>query len=140
MSRTKRVLLWLMGAFYVGAGMIHFLRPGFYLPMIPPYLPYHLALVYLSGLAEIVLGAAVLVPQTRALAAWGIILLLIAIFPANVHIALHDVPLGGAEHGAGVWNWVRLPFQAVLIVWAWWYTGAEEPPLARAPRAGIMRA
>ncbi len=58
----------------------------------------------------------------RRLAAWGIVALLIAIFPANVHIALHDVPVFGAARGAGVWNWVRLPFQAVLIAWAWWYT------------------
>ena len=50
------------------------------------------------------------------------ILLLIAIFPANLHIAFHDVPLFGNPQGFGVWNWVRLPFQAVLIAWAWWYT------------------
>ncbi|UCE85441.1 MAG: hypothetical protein JSU66_14030, partial [Deltaproteobacteria bacterium] len=44
------------------------------------------------------------------------------VFPANVHVALLDVPLGGAAEGLGVWNWVRLPFQGVLIAWAWWYT------------------
>lgn len=122
MSRTKRALLWLMGAFYVVAGLGHFVRPGYYLPMMPPWLPAHPALVFLSGVAEVALGVAVLVPSLRRLAAWGIILLLIAIFPANVHIALHDVPIGGASEGLGIWNWVRLPFQAVLIAWAWWYT------------------
>ena len=122
MSRTKRVLLWVMGLFYVAGGINHFARTDFYLPMMPPYLPLHRELVYLSGLAEIVLGVAVLVPRTRVAAAWGLILLLIAIFPANVHIALYDVPVFGATHGAGIWNWVRLPFQAVLIAWAWWYT------------------
>lgn len=140
MSRTRRVLLWVMGVFYIGAGIIHFVNPGFYLPMMPPYLPYHLELVYLSGLAEIALGALVLLPSVRPLAAWGIIVLLIAIFPANLHIALHNVPLAGAEHGAGVWNWVRLPVQALLIVWAWLYTGPEEPTLARPPRIGMMNA
>jgi uncharacterized membrane protein len=108
--------------------------------MMPPYLPYHLGLVYLSGLAEIVLGAAVLVPASRQLAAWGIILLLIAIFPANLHIALNDVPLAGATEGAGVWNWVRLPLQGLLIWWAWLYTQPEAPRLARARQMGIMSA
>jgi uncharacterized membrane protein len=140
MSRTRRVLLWVMGLFYVGGGIVHFVNPGFYLPMMPPYLPYHLELVYLSGLAEIVLGAAVLVPPTRRLAAWGIILLLIAIFPANLHIAMNNVPVFGATEGAGVWNWVRLPVQGVLIWWAWLYTRADEPSLARAPQMGIMSA
>ena len=122
MSRLKTILLWVMGIFYLVAGSNHFRDPGFYLPMMPSYLPLHLQLIYLSGLAEVVLGVAVLVPRLRQVAAWGIILLLIAIFPANVHIALHNVPLGGASEGAGIWNWVRLPFQGVLIAWAWWYT------------------
>jgi uncharacterized membrane protein len=90
--------------------------------MMPPWLPAHRELIFLSGLAEVVLGVAVLVPRLRRMAAWGIIALLIAIFPANLHIALHDVPLFGAAQGAGIWNWVRLPFQAVLIAWAWSYT------------------
>jgi uncharacterized membrane protein len=65
-------------------------------------------------------------PKWRRLAAWGIILLLIAVFPANLHVALHNVALGGAEEGLGFWNWARLPFQAVFIAWAWWYTGADQ--------------
>ena len=121
-SRLRRGLLWPMGVFYVVAGANHFANTDFYLPMMPPCLPNQRGLVYLSGLAEIVLGIAVLVPTTRRLAAWGIVLLLIAIFPANVHIALDDVPLFGATHGLGIWNWVRLPLQGVLIAWAWWYT------------------
>ena len=118
----KHILLYLMAAFYIFAGIMHFVRPDYYVPMMPPYLPWHMFLIYLSGLAEVVLGAAVLVPSLRTLAAWGIILLLIAIFPANLHIALHNVPLFGNPEGAGIFNWIRLPFQAVLIAWAWWYT------------------
>ena len=121
MTRPKRVLLWIMGIFYIVAGIAHFANPDVYLPMMPPYLPWHLALIYLSGLAELVLGAAVLVEPLRPIAAWGIILLLIAIFPANLHIAMNNVPLFGATEGAGVWNWIRLPFQAVLMAWACWY-------------------
>ena len=122
MSRAAHVLLWMMGVFYLVAGLAHFLRPDFYLPMMPPWLPAHRELIFVSGVAEVGLGLAVFVPGLRRIAAWGIIALLIAIFPANLHIALHDVPLFGAIHGAGVWNWVRLPFQAVLIAWAWSYT------------------
>lgn len=121
----KRALLWVMAVFYAFGGVNHLANPTVYLPMMPPYLPYHLELVYLSGVAELVLGIGVLVSSVRALAAWGIILLLIAIFPANVHIAVNNIPLFGATEGLGLWNWVRLPFQAVFILWAWWYT---RPP------------
>lgn len=125
MSIQKRILLWLMAAFYVFAGVMHFVRPDYYMPAMPPYLPWHAALVFLSGVAEVGLGIAVLIPSLRRWAAWGIIALLIAIFPANIHIALYNVPMFGSPEGAGIWSWVRLPFQAVLILWAWWYTRDE---------------
>jgi uncharacterized membrane protein len=122
MSRSKQILLWIMAAFYVLAGAMHFIRPDVYMPMMPPYLPWHRGLILLSGAAEVALGIAVLNARLRPLAAWGIILLLIAVFPANIHIALNNVPLFGNPVGAGIWNWVRLPLQAVLALWAWWYT------------------
>lgn len=122
MGPMKRVLLVVMAAFYVLGGVMHLARPEVYLPMMPPYMPWHLPLVYLSGLAELGLGLAVLVPSLRRAAAYGIILLLVAMFPANLHIAFHDVPIFGNAEGFGVWNWVRLPFQAVFAAWAWWYT------------------
>lgn len=122
MGTTKRILLWLMGAFYIFAGVNHFVNPAFYGPMMPPYLPWHSQLIFLSGIAEVVLGVAVLVPASRSIAAWGIIALLIAVFPANLHIALNNIPIGGASEGLGAWNWVRPPFQAVLMAWAYWYT------------------
>lgn len=118
----KNVLLVLMAVFYFAAGINHFVNPDVYMPMMPPYLPWHRALILLSGAAEMGLGIAVLVPALRHVAAWGLILLLVAIFPANLHIALYNVPLFGNPVGFGVWNWARLPFQAVLIAWAWWYT------------------
>jgi len=118
----KRALLWLMGILYVLAGAMHFYRPEYYLPMMPPYIPWHAAMVFLSGVAEVVLGIAVLIPATRSPAAWGLIALLIAVFPANIHIALNDIPVFGATEGPGLLGWVRLPIQGVLIAWAWWYT------------------
>lgn len=125
MSRIKRVLLYVMGAFYVFAGVNHFLNPDFYVQIMPPYLPWHLELVWLSGVAEILCGVGVLIPQTRVIAAWATIALLIAVFPANLHVALNDVPMVGQTEGAGLLNWVRLPFQLLFIAWAWWYTRGE---------------
>ena len=122
MSIPKRVLLAVMGLFYVFAGAMHFIRPDYYMPMMPPYLPWHSQLIFLSGLAEVLCGLGVLFPPTRRLAAWGTIALLIAVFPANIHVAFDNVPVFGAKEGAGALGYVRLPFQAVLIAWAWWYT------------------
>lgn len=121
MSTPKKILLYVMAAFYVFAGVMHFIRPDVYLPMMPPYLPWHKALILISGAAEVALGLAILNARLRPYAAWGIILLLIAVFPANVHIALNNVPLFGNPEGAGILNWVRLPLQGVLALWAWWY-------------------
>ena len=129
MSLMKRVLLYLMGAFYVFAGVNHFLNPDFYLPMMPPYLPWHEELIYLSGIAEIVCGVGVLVPATRVMAAWATIALLLAVYPANIHIAIHDIPIGEATEGAGALNYVRLALQFVLIAWAWWYTRNDAAPV-----------
>jgi len=122
MKKLKTILLWLMGVFYVFAGAMHFVSTDFYTPMMPPYLPAHLQLIYLSGIAEIALGIGVLIPAYRKVAAWGIIALLIAVFPANLHIALNNIPIGGASEGLGAANYIRLPFQGLLILWAWWYT------------------
>jgi uncharacterized membrane protein len=124
MSRPKRFLLWLMAIFYIAAGFNHLMNPAFYIAIIPPDLPNPEWLNVLSGLAEIVLGVFVLEPRVRRLAAWGIIALLIAVFPANVYVAVENVGLPAGEPGAGngLINWVRLPFQAVFILWAWWYT------------------
>ncbi len=122
MKITKQALLWLMAAFYVWAGVMHFRQPDFYLPMMPPYLPWHAELVFLSGVAEVLCGVGLLFPPTRKLAAWATIALLVAVFPANIHVAIHDVPVFGASEGAGPIGYVRLPLQLVLIAWAWWYT------------------
>ena len=122
MRRLKTVSLWLMAAFYVGAGINHFRAPEFYLPIMPPFLPWHSELVFLSGVAELIVGIGLLIPRTRVLAAWGAIALLIAVFPANIHMALADVPVGDPPRSSGALRWVRLPFQFLFIAWAWWHT------------------
>lgn len=90
----------------------------------PPELPNPEWLDLISGLAEIALGVFGLEPRVRVLAAWGIVALLIAIFPANVYVALENVGVPSGEPGTGnaILNWLRLPFQGALIAWAWWYT------------------
>lgn len=121
MSTTKRVLLWVMGAFYILSGLNHFVSADAYIAIMPDYLPWHSQLVFLSGLVEVGLGIAVLIPATRVPAAWGIIVLLIAVFPANLYVAMNDLPYVGDEPST-VLNWLRLPLQLVLIAWAYWYT------------------
>jgi len=122
----KRPLLYVMGGFYVVAGAMHFVFPALYAQVIPPVFPRPLALAYLSGVAEVALGVGVLYPRTRRLAAWGIIALLVAIFPANVYMATSEVVITGGPAFIGdpssTARWARLPFQAVFVLWAWWYT------------------
>ncbi len=109
MKRAKPILLWVMAALYVVGGFNHLMNPDFYLAIMPPKLPNPEWLNVLSGLAEIVLGVFVLEPRTRVLAAWGLIALLIAVFPANLYVALENVGMDGPGSGAGAGNWVRLP-------------------------------
>ncbi len=107
-----------MAAFYTYAGVAHFRNPKFFLKIVPPWLPYPQLMVDLSGIAEIVCGIGLLFPQTRPWAAWGIIALLITVFPANVYMLT-----SGKFSSIPEWFlWLRLPLQAVLIWWAWLYT------------------
>jgi len=122
--RLKRPLLYVMGPLYVVAGVAHFVAPELYVQIIPPLFPAPLALVYLSGVAEIAVGVGLLVPRTRQYAAWATIALLLAIFPANIYMATSGVVVDGAPGGGDpseLVRWGRLPLQAVLILWAYWY-------------------
>jgi len=138
LSRFKRPLLYVMGPLYVVAGVLHFVVPELYVQIVPPALPAPLALVYLSGIAEVGVGVGVLVPRTRRYAAWATIALLVAVFPANVYMAVSMVVVEGAP-GSGdpsaFARWVRLPLQGVLILWAYWYTGDATDGDATQPAA-----
>jgi uncharacterized membrane protein len=119
MSKLKIGMKYLLVLFYVLAGANHFLNAGFYVKIMPPYLPFHLELVYLSGVFEIALGLMVLIPKLTNLAGWGLIALLFAVFPANIHMALH--PEIFPEISA-IALWIRLPMQFLLMAWAYWVT------------------
>ena len=115
----KRVLLYGFVLFWVAAGINHFLVPATYEAMVPDALPNPALLVILSGIAEIAGGLGALHPKTRRLAAYGIILLLLAVFPANINMAVNHLPLG--ERAVPQWAlWARLPLQLVFIAHAWW--------------------
>lgn len=124
LTRYKRPLRYVMGALYIVAGLLHFVVPSLYVQIVPPILPAPLALVYLSGLAEVGVGVGVLVPRTRRYAAWATIALLVAIFPANVYMAVSMVAVEGLPGGdpSPLVRWARLPLQGVLLLWAYWYT------------------
>ncbi|MBX9657615.1 MAG: DoxX family membrane protein [Nitrospiraceae bacterium] len=110
---------WLFGLFFMAAGVNHFVNLPFYVSIMPPYLPWPVALVCLSGVAEIGLGGLLLFEGWSRLAAWGLIALLIAVFPANVHMALHPELYPWAS---SLGLWLRLFLQGLLIAWAYWYT------------------
>ena len=118
----KKLALLGLGVFFVGAGVNHFVNPDFFVGIMPPYLPAHLALVYLSGLFEILGGILVLVSRIRAVAGWGLVVLLLAIFPANIHMALSPELFPDMSTAA---LYARLPFQAVFLAWAYWATRPE---------------
>ena len=115
----KRVGLLTLSVFFIGAGVNHFVSPDFYVRIMPPYLPAHLELVYLSGLFEILGGVGALLPRHRSLAGWGLIALLLAVYPANIHMALHPELFPEMSEGT---IYARLPVQFVLIAWAYWPT------------------
>jgi|UniRef100_UPI00404AB6CC uncharacterized membrane protein len=131
MNRLRLVFRWLAALFFVVAGANHFRQPEIYLGMMPPALPWPEALNYISGAAEILGGLGLLLVCTRRLAAWGLLALLVAVFPANLHVALQ-----GKMPGLDVSPltlWLRLPFQFVFMAWVWWVGLKSE---TRSDRSG----
>ncbi len=113
----------LAAVFYVVAGALHFIETDAYLRIMPPYIPAHLAMVWISGVCEILGGLGLLLPQTRRAAVWGLIALLIAVFPANVYMATNPIEAGSASI-APILRWGRLPLQFLL---GWWLIWCVKP-------------
>ena len=116
---AKYILIIISSIFYVLVGIKHFIDPNFFLAIVPPYLPYHLELVYISGLFEILFGVMILIPKYRYWGSVGLILLLIAVFPANIYLfqSKEAQKAIGATQEIATW---RLPVQGILIWVAYW--------------------
>lgn len=119
MGRLREILKWVLGISFSLAGANHFAHTEFYVGIMPPYLPWHTALVYISGVCEMALGSMLLFRRWERLAAWGMVVLIVAVTPANVQMAIHPEQYPGYSPTA---LWVRLALQVVLIAWAFCYT------------------
>lgn len=122
MNAVKAVSKYLLALFMITAGIMHFVNPGFFLKIMPPWLPLHKELVLVSGVFEVLLGVLLLVPRISREAAWGIVALLIAVFPANIYLYQnqHILPASPVVH------LLRLPLQGLFILWAWWHTRSPK--------------
>lgn len=120
------VIRLVLAALFVAAGVAHFRTPEPFVKIVPPFLPSPYVLVYVSGIFEILGGLGILVPATRLIAAWGLIALLLAVFPANIYMATAGVKIGGFPSQPWM-AWARLPFQFVLIGLIYWACELELP-------------
>jgi len=104
---------------FVAAGLLHFLKTRMFMQIMPNYIPWHKAMVWISGLAEVAGGIGILFPATRLPAVYGLLLLLLAVFPANINMAIKSY----RKAGLSPYTWLlllRLPLQFVLMYWVWW--------------------
>jgi uncharacterized membrane protein len=115
----RTIFKYLLAIGFVLAGVNHFINSSFYLRMMPPILPAPLFLIYLSGVFQIALGILLLLPKFTQLAAWGMIALLVAVFPANVFMASNPEAFSEFTPMA---LYIRLPVQSMMIAWAYWFT------------------
>jgi uncharacterized membrane protein len=120
----KELLRGILAVCLIIVGITHFLRPEQYARIVPPPFPPFTS-VYLSGVLEILGGIGLMIPVVSVAAAWGLISLFIGVFPANIYMTLHNIPIDGIPHNQLLYI-ARLPFQAVLIAWAYWYTRRTE--------------
>lgn len=126
----KRILRGVLALAMTGIGILHFTDPEPFVRIVPGALPAPLVLVYVSGLAEIAGGVGLLIPALRRAAGWGLIALYVAVFPANINMALNNIPLGNEP--VPTWAlWARLPFQILFIAWAYWVSIAKPKTLGR---------
>jgi uncharacterized membrane protein len=123
LSTPQKIFTGLAALLYVSAGTLHFLRTSLYIKIVPPYIPWPTAMVYISGVAEIAGGIALLIPDLRRAAAWGLVALLIAVMPANIYMATNHIQVTSTPLPQAL-LWARLPLQAVLIWWVLWCTRA----------------
>ncbi|WP_019503684.1 DoxX family protein [Pleurocapsa sp. PCC 7319] len=123
--KNKQIFRGILAVCMIVAGLLHFVFPEPFIKIVPNLLPYPGALVYLSGSLEIIAGISLLIPTVSQIAAWGLVLLFIAVYPANINMAVNHIQIANIPDS----NWfqaIRLPFQFVLIAWAWWLTRPDN--------------
>jgi len=125
--KTKEFLRVVLAVCMVIAGILHFVATEPFVRIVPEALPAPEALVYASGVIEIMLGIALLLPPVSQVAAWGLVILFIAVYPANINMAVNGIEIEGVPN-AWWFQSIRLPFQFVLIAWAYWYTRPDNNP------------
>jgi uncharacterized membrane protein len=115
-----------VAAVFCFTGVGHFIQTDALVQMLPPWVPQPATLVYLTGIIEFVGAAAILVPALRPMVGWGLILMLLAFLPVNLYAAMQRVGIGGHQWGPS-YLLIRVPLQAILIAWIWWF--AVRPPM-----------
>ena len=136
MTKLQIRMRWLLSTLMVLIGVAHFTNGDMFASIVPPFLPYPLLLVYVSGVIEIGLGVMLSIPRTQRFAAWSLIALFIAVYPANIYMALHpELEIAGKPdwlpQPSATAAWLRLPLQFALIYWAWLYTRTTTQSKAR---------
>jgi uncharacterized membrane protein len=132
MNAQKGKLRVLLAVAMIAIGLVHFLAPGGFVRIVPEWLPAPLVLVLVSGFFEIAGGVGLLIPAVRRAAGLGLIALYLAVFPANIHMAMSDVQPTGFHIPEAI-LWARLPFQALFIAWAWWCSRETTTPARATP-------
>ena len=120
MESWRSPLRWVLTTMMILLGVLHFVAVDAFAQIIPPQLPWPYGLVWISGVFEILLGVGLIPEKTRRLAGWGLVALYIAVFPANVYMAVANVRIRDLPPAPPAFLWGRLPFQAVLVAWALW--------------------
>ena len=123
----KIITIAIMSAFYIQIGIKHFTDPNWFMPIMPPFLPYHIELIYVSGGFEILFGLMLIFERTRFIAGWGLILLLIAVYPANLYLAFNTDVQKEMNISSFLASWIRLPLQFVFIALAYWHSINHKP-------------
>ena len=122
MEKIKNISIIIMSFFYIYVGIQHFIDPSWFIQIMPPYLPFHYEAVYISGFFEIIFGILILIPKTRYVSSWGLILLLIAVYPANIYLAFNEAPQQATGTSQFFASWIRLPIQFIFIGLAYWHS------------------
>lgn len=125
LEKNKNTLRGILAVCMIVAGILHFVQTEPFVKIVPGFLPAPAALVYISGVIEILLGAGLLIPAASQIAAWGLVALFIAVYPANLNMAFNHIHLDGVPDG---WWFqaIRLPLQFVLIAWAYWLSRPQK--------------